>query len=131
MAEAQVTSERVADSGRKPIRNSPLLESSKLARLLRDLSSGESRLAYAAAHEFRHIASKGEKISEAFPAFETALHSEDAYLVGQILWALKYARQNGADISILLPCIQELRHSPEGIIRSLATVVLEGTAPPK
>ncbi|MCX6768264.1 MAG: hypothetical protein NTY83_00235 [Candidatus Micrarchaeota archaeon] len=130
MAEAQSTSERVADSGRRPIRNSPPLENSKLARLLRDLCSSDSRLACAAAHEFRHIASKRADISEAFPAFRVALRSEDAYLVGNILWALKYAKQNGADISILLPCIQELRHSPEGTIRSLATVVLEGTASP-
>lgn len=129
MVEAQVTSERVADSGRRPIRDSPLLGNSKLARLLRDLCSSDRRLTYAAAHEFRHIASKGEKISEAFPAFGTALRGEDAYLVEQILWALKYARQNGADISVLLPCIQELRHSPEGMIRSLATVVLATASP--
>jgi len=130
MAEAQATSERVADSCRRPIRNSPLLENSKLARLLRDLCSEDGRLACAAAQELRHFASKGGNISEAFSAFRVALGSTDAYFVGNILWALKYAKQNGADISILLPCIQELRHSPEGVIRSLATVVLEGTASP-
>jgi len=129
MVGAQATSERTAvNTGRKPIRESPLLENSKLARLLRDLCSGDGRLACAAAHEFRHIAGKGISISEAFPAFGVALRSEDTYLAFNLLWALKYAKQNGADISSLLSNIQELRHSPEGIVSSLATVVLEGTA---
>lgn len=118
----QATSEatRTSDAGRKPIRDSPLLENSKLARLLRDLVSEDGRVSSDAARTLRHRAAKGENISEVFPAIRQVLASSDPYTVRNLLWALKYARDNGADISALQPTICGLRRSQDGVTSSMA-----------
>ncbi len=108
------------DTGRKPIRASPLLEGSTLARLLRDLASGDGRVSGDAARTLRHCAAKGEDISGAFPDIRIALCSEDWMAVRNLLWALKYAREKGADISPLQPTIDKLRHSQDGVTSAMA-----------
>lgn len=126
MVEAQATSERIAvEAGRKPIRNSPILENSKLARLIRDLASEDPRVRSYASFQLRHAASKGGEISEAFPSLRATLASGERNTVENILWALKYAVSNGSDISTLIPSVQELRLAEEGTTRALAGVVLE------
>ncbi|MEW5996618.1 MAG: hypothetical protein AB1657_03420 [Candidatus Micrarchaeota archaeon] len=118
---------RSMDAGRKPIRASPILANERLARLLRDLSAGGRGEMVAAAREFRHIAGNGVSVSEAFLAFLAALRSGDRDIVHNLLWAVRYAKLNGADISALQPTIEELRYSEEGTTRSLATLVLNTT----
>jgi hypothetical protein len=108
------------DTGRRPIRESPLLEGSKLARLARDLASSDGRVSSDAAHTLRNRAAKGEDISELFPAIRKMLASGDTYTVRNLLWALKYARDNGADISALQPTIDDLRRSQDGVTSSMA-----------
>jgi hypothetical protein len=110
------------DAGRRPIRESPLLEGSKLARLLRDLVSQDCRLSRYASCTLRHRAWKGEDISELFPAIRQVLASgnPDPDTVRHLLWAAKYAREHGADISSLQPAIDSLRRSQDGETRSMA-----------
>ena len=126
MAEAQATSERIAmDTGRKPIRESPLLEHSRLARILRDLASDNPKIRVSAAYQLRHAASKGGDISEAYPSLRATLASGERGTVENILWALKYAVSNGSDISTLIPSVEELRFAPENTTRIIAKLVLD------
>ena len=127
MAEAHATSERIAmDTGRKPIRESPLLEHSRLARILRDLASENPKVRVNAAYQLRHAASKGGDISEAYPSLRATLACGEKGTVENILWALKYAVENGSDISTLIPSVKELRFSGEGTTRALAKIVSAG-----
>ncbi|MDD2655386.1 MAG: hypothetical protein PHQ80_01830 [Candidatus ainarchaeum sp.] len=108
------------DSGRKPIRESPLLEGSGRARLLRDLVSGDGRVSSDAARTIRHRAAKKENISELFQAIGHVLASGDTETVRNLLWAVKYAKENGVDISALEPTIYGLRSSQDGVTSSMA-----------
>ena len=129
MAEAQATSERISmDTGRKPIRESPLLGNSKLARIIRDLASEDPKLRAFTTFELRHAASKGGDISEAYPSLRATLASGERGTVENILWALKYAVSNGSDISTLIRSVEELRFAGEGTTRALAHIVLDGHA---
>lgn len=126
MAEAQATSERTAvNTGRKPIRESPLLEHSRLARILRDLASENPKVRVNAAYQLRHEASKGGDISEAYPSLRATLASGERGTVENILWALKYAVSNGSDISTLIPSVQDLRFGGERTTGIIANLVLQ------
>ncbi len=129
MAEAQGTSERIAvDTGRKPIRQSPLLEHSRLARMMRDLASENPKVRVNAAYQLRHEASKGGDISETYPSLRTTLACGERNTVENILWALKYAVANGSDVSTLIPSLQELRFSSERTTAIIANLVLQERA---
>ena len=108
------------DVGRRPIRESPLAEGSRLARLRMDITSGDQGVSGNAARDFRHMAARGTDISGAFPDIRIALCSEDWVTIRNLLWALKYAREKGADISALQPTIDELRHSQDRETNSMA-----------
>lgn len=126
MAEAQGTSERIAmDAGRKPIRQSPLLEHSRLARMMRDLASENPKVRVNAAYQLRHEASKGGDISDTYPSLRATLACGERSTVENILWALKYAVSNGSDISTLIPSVQELRFSGDRTTGIIANLVLE------
>lgn len=129
MMEAHQADKKVEDSGRKPIRDSPLLENSKLARLLRDITSGDIGLCRLASARFRDLAAKGTPISEAFPAFRIAICCGDASTTNNLLWAIRYAKRNGEDTSALRSAIEELRNSADTTTRGLAALALESTTP--
>ncbi len=114
-------------SGRSPIRRSPLLENDKLARLVRDLAlEGPAR--QCAAHSLRNVAGKGGDISESFPAIRAALQCGDPHTVDHLLWAIRYAKKNGSDVTSLLPAIDELRYSGRTNTRTLAKLAIEQPA---